>query len=305
MCHHPALTVSDRDLVQDTLQNFICADFLLVDPPPANAAHSFHEFESRDCAAVNAQFEASPSPQQAPCCNVPRLRLASLTLKVQVGLEGSLNESPPIATLLKPSVVDDAVARYIQYTLETEGGGLAQVVIRRDTHFAGIVYGAEPVNSRWLPGKVAPSVRYWSRRYLSANDPNARGVQALLTLAILFFVLSTLHEVIDLVASTLSLGELAVRLLSPYAICFWWVSIVLPWCMTALQAVIPLSQFSIAVTGVELAMFVRLWVEGEALSPFRTIVLTLVAAARQLLTFCVAMFLTITVSSPVTPVALP
>lgn len=68
---------------------------------------------------------------------------------------------------------------------------------------------------RWVPGLITPSLSYWSRLYSSEDDGVDVTDAALLTIGCIGFVLSTVHELIDLFARHLSWAELGFTLINP------------------------------------------------------------------------------------------
>lgn len=286
-------------MTQLSIPEFICSDFFLAEQ--SRSLPRAYRYEQRDCEAVDAVFRAAPTPANTPCCTrTVVLPVASLFSKiaaiVQPGkpvaktveefLAKPGDEVTELLTAYTSAILDNTLGKYVRTTVAAKPG-LVQIVIRRGPHFAGVLYQAQWVDKRWLPGRVATSLRYWSRRYEGYADSS--GTRGLVGLSLLFFLLSTLHELLDLAAHCLSWREAAAELLTPYGLLVWAPSIVLPWLALAAESSVRLTSMPLFISLVELIMFVRWWAEGEALAPFRIIVLTLKAAAGQLATFCVAM----------------
>ena len=213
-----------------------------------------------------------------------RQGLASLTLV-------ALNQITPTpsATLdrLNGPERPAALEHYATRSIDNHEPLVQVVVISPDMHAVGVSYTAEWKDARFLPRLVKCSVTYWSY-FFAAYEP-------FLYLAAIFCVLSTVHEVFEQMGAALSAHELGANLVHPFMLFVEYPTIVLPWAVEFIGPTLDLRSYSLAVSIVELLMFLRLFQEGQVLPPFRLVVRTLIYALPQLLWFTVAMATTVCV----------
>ena len=279
------LSSLDRDLRTLTLEEMICADFnfapqFVTDGDPSTT----EQFPRRNCSTSDPIWRDSPTVTSAPCCDDIKLGLASLTLV-------ALNQITPTpsATLdrLNGPERPAALEHYATRSIDNHEPLVQVVVISPDMHAVGVSYTAEWKDARFLPRLVKCSVTYWSY-FFAAYEP-------FLYLAAIFCVLSTVHEVFEQMGAALSAHELGANLVHPFMLFVEYPTIVLPWAVEFIGPTLDLRSYSLAVSIVELLMFLRLFQEGQVLPPFRLVVRTLIYALPQLLWFTVAMATTVCV----------
>lgn len=301
-----AVTNEATDIRSLALSSFFCADFqprgggngssLLIDLQQGD------RFVPRDCDAVDADFRAHPSLEQAPCCSNGQrpaqrrqsadLRRASLALIVRSVADPEASDTPEFDVLAGGGMVVEHSEAYVRAHLDHQGppSTLAQIVVMtRELHAVGIIYSASWVDRRYLPRRVATQRRYWSF--------NFGAWPGYVWFAASFAFLSSVHEYFALQSMTedqvrrawrskLSIFEGTIVVTTVFLFIFSEV-------LLAVAPSVGLSYYAVVVACTELLMFCRCFLEGRVIPPLQLIVGTIVRASDQLFWFTAVMVATV------------